>query len=188
MRRGRGEAKMPDHAISATLESLDTQPVRSGHHNPAAQATANRPVMTDRVNESSSRESKEDPNSRGKALTGDSYYQDKINRRIASQRAARLAQENAPHHGLDSLAARTKSTAPVPALPAAPAANDSPGFDLIQNRFARLGGDAPERSAVGGTSRTDRQAAARARVEQKRLERQREKAAGRVLDKENMVP
>ncbi|OTA92278.1 hypothetical protein M434DRAFT_31944 [Hypoxylon sp. CO27-5] len=65
------------------------------------------------------------------------------------------------------------------------------GFDLVQDRFARLGNPEPERSSAMNTSTSrctlppDRQAAARARLEQKKLERQRN-GGGRNRDKENV--
>lgn len=63
------------------------------------------------------------------------------------------------------------------------------GFDLVQDRFARLGNPEPERSSAMNTSRCtlppDRQAAARARLEQKKLERQKN-GGGRGRDKENV--
>ncbi|KAI0119653.1 spindle pole body formation-associated protein-domain-containing protein [Daldinia grandis] len=62
------------------------------------------------------------------------------------------------------------------------------GYDLVQDKFARLGGPEAEHTA-GNTSRctlpADRQAAARARLEQKKLERQRN---GGGRDKENIKP
>ncbi|KAI0847656.1 spindle pole body formation-associated protein-domain-containing protein [Daldinia vernicosa] len=62
------------------------------------------------------------------------------------------------------------------------------GYDLVQDKFARLGGPETEHT-TGNTSRctlpADRQAAARARLEQKKLERQRN---GGGRDKENIKP
>lgn len=62
------------------------------------------------------------------------------------------------------------------------------GYDLVQDKFARLGGPEAEHTS-GNTSRctlpADRQAAARARLEQKKLERQRN---GGGRDKENIKP
>ncbi|KAI1138900.1 spindle pole body formation-associated protein-domain-containing protein [Hypoxylon sp. FL0543] len=67
--------------------------------------------------------------------------------------------------------------------------SDAPGFDLVQHRFARLGGPEPERSSSMNTSRctlpADRVAAARARLEQKKLERQRN-GGGHSRNKENV--
>ncbi|KAI8957151.1 spindle pole body formation-associated protein-domain-containing protein [Daldinia sp. FL1419] len=66
--------------------------------------------------------------------------------------------------------------------------NEGLGYDLANDKFARLGGSEAEH-ITGNTSRctlpADRQAAARARLEQKKLERQRN---GGGRDKENIRP
>lgn len=65
---------------------------------------------------------------------------------------------------------------------------ETPGFDLLQNRFAKLGGPNPNDDTVGTANASrctlpaDRLAAARARIEQKK--RQKKNAMG----KENMRP
>jgi DNA repair exonuclease SbcCD ATPase subunit len=68
---------------------------------------------------------------------------------------------------------------------------DTPGFDLIQDRFARLGGpDITNTLLMANTSRctlpADRAAAAKARIEQRR--RDRLQAATLGYDKENIKP
>ncbi|KAI1468536.1 spindle pole body formation-associated protein-domain-containing protein [Daldinia caldariorum] len=66
--------------------------------------------------------------------------------------------------------------------------SDGLGYDLVRDKFARLGGPEADHT-TGNTSRctlpADRQAAARARLEQKRLERQRN---GGSRNKENIKP
>ncbi|KAI1776170.1 spindle pole body formation-associated protein-domain-containing protein [Hypoxylon cercidicola] len=68
--------------------------------------------------------------------------------------------------------------------------SNAPGMDPPRDRLARLRGIEPERSNSGNTSRctlpADRQAAARARLEQKILERK--NGSRRTRDKENVRP
>ncbi|KAI1391101.1 spindle pole body formation-associated protein-domain-containing protein [Hypoxylon trugodes] len=83
---------------------------------------------------------------------------------------------------------RPRSTRPVSYGNDTP---EGPGYDLVQDRFARLGGPEPERSGSANSSRctlpVDRQAAARARLAQKKLERLKN-ISGNGRDKENIHP
>ncbi|KAI0840141.1 spindle pole body formation-associated protein-domain-containing protein [Hypoxylon sp. FL0890] len=115
-----------------------------------------------------------------------------LQQKIQEERERRAtARENigAEMHGsLDKPASRRERPRSYAGRPLS-SGSEAPGFDLVQDRFARLGGPEPERSSSMNTSRctlpADRQAAARARLEQKKLERQRN-GGGRSRDKENV--
>ncbi|KAJ2970182.1 hypothetical protein NUW58_g9774 [Xylaria curta] len=68
--------------------------------------------------------------------------------------------------------------------------SEVPAIDLVQDQFSRLGGPRTDRTALGNTSRcglpAGRLAAARARLEQKKLARR--KASETGLQKENVKP
>ncbi|KAI2623220.1 spindle pole body formation-associated protein-domain-containing protein [Hypoxylon sp. NC1633] len=69
--------------------------------------------------------------------------------------------------------------------------SEAPHFDLAQDKFAPLGDTEPEHSSSANTSRNtmppERRAAAKARLEQKKLMRQKNDS-GRSRDKENVRP
>ncbi|KAI2608296.1 spindle pole body formation-associated protein-domain-containing protein [Hypoxylon fragiforme] len=71
--------------------------------------------------------------------------------------------------------------------------DDAPQYDLAQDKFARLGGSDPERSTSSPMNNSrctlpaDRRAAALARLQQKKLERQKY-SGNRSRDKENVKP
>lgn len=127
-----------------------------------------RRVMTDRVNESSPKEGRQRA-----AIAASRHTLGPSDREIM-----RGALENltAPRHDYKSKPARPLSTG-----------YDQSDIDLLQDRFAKLGGPNPNDTVMtANTSRctlpADRQAAARARLEQKRRERK------RANDKENVRP
>lgn len=102
---------------------------------------------------------------------------------------------------LEKLASRAERPRSYPSRPLS-SGTDAPGYDLMQDRFDRLGNPRPERerererensaNSSRHNSSTDRQAALQARLEQKReqkrLERQMRGGIRRMRDKENMRP
>ncbi|KAI0593057.1 spindle pole body formation-associated protein-domain-containing protein [Biscogniauxia sp. FL1348] len=116
--------------------------------------------------------------------------QDRGSRRVASTQSASTAEDKAMtmRGALErpSYRARSQTNANRPPSPE----DDEPCIDLMQDRFARLGGPSAEPAKPAPSTRctlsADRQAAARARLEQKRMQRQR--ATGRMLDKEHLRP
>ncbi|KAI1500943.1 hypothetical protein F5X99DRAFT_222665 [Biscogniauxia marginata] len=145
-------------------------------------------VLANRVNESSLRDTVRRPRPAAKDQFSLDDHQDRASRRVASTQATSLADGKATMHGaLEKPAYRTRLQSNT-SRPLTPNSDDALGIDLMQDRFARLGGPVIEPIRSGNSTRcslsADRQAAARARLEQKRMERQ--KAAGRMLDKENL--
>ncbi|KAK9769191.1 putative Spindle pole body formation-associated protein-domain-containing protein [Seiridium cardinale] len=165
-RQERMEARKRDRGL-ATVDLDARVSKNSGKDNKAMSSQPSfhsRRVMSDRVNEASAKNTKN---------------------QIGSH-ATRGPNEGALMRGaLDNLtkSRHTKSRAVRPPSPAF----DMPGFDLLQNRFAKLGGPNPNDTVLTAnasrcTLPADRQAAARARIEQKRRERQ------KGTDKENSLP
>ncbi|KAI0199012.1 hypothetical protein F4808DRAFT_225710 [Astrocystis sublimbata] len=146
-------------------------------------------VLANRVNESTRRRLRRNETSEaGEASTMDHKGSDH-GRRARSGRAASLAEDKATMHGaMDPSPRRPRPESRI-IRPASPD-DEAPVIDLVQDRFSRLGGPSADRSAVGNTSRctlpADRLAAARARLEKKKLERR--KTSGHGLDKENLRP
>ncbi|KAI8950786.1 spindle pole body formation-associated protein-domain-containing protein [Xylaria longipes] len=146
-------------------------------------------VLSNRVNESTRRRVRRNRLSE----TNDAFATDsnQINNggRISSARTTTLAEDKATMHGaIDQSTHRSRPLSRI-TRPVSPA-SEAPVIDLLQDRFSRLGGPSADRSAIGNTSRctlpADRLAAARARLEKKKLERR--KASGQSLDKENVRP
>lgn len=149
-------------------------------------------VPTNRVNESSRRRSR----SRTRQLADTNGTSAEDHNRIdsnrgtnTSARTASVPEDKATMHGaLDSPTRRSRFASRT----SRPISSDgeTPAFDLVQNRFSRLGGPSADRSATGNTSRCalppDRKASALARLAQKKMEKR--KASGRGLDKENVKP
>ncbi|RYP05704.1 hypothetical protein DL764_003629 [Monosporascus ibericus] len=195
-----------------STESLDLCPQATSVASkaPLPSMLGSRRVMSDRVNGSI-------PTDHGapSRQPGASNYHPNIgSRRVASTRltASPAKDDKYSMHGAGSLdrpmrgrRAASISNRAAPSTAAA-AADDSVAqdIDLFRlDRFARLGGpETTNRSTTGATVNAsrctlpaERQAAARARLEQKRLERQREKERVRgragsqaLLDKENVMP
>ncbi|KAI0457887.1 spindle pole body formation-associated protein-domain-containing protein [Xylaria acuta] len=146
-------------------------------------------VLSDRVNESTRRRVR-----RNQLLeTNDAFatHGNQINNggRIGTTRTTSLVEDKATMHGaIDQSTHRSRPLSRV-TRPVSPG-SEAPVIDLVQDRFSRLGSSSADRSTLGNTSRctlpADRLAAARARLEQKRLERR--KASGQSLDKENVRP
>ncbi|KAI0012765.1 spindle pole body formation-associated protein-domain-containing protein [Xylariaceae sp. FL0662B] len=158
----------------------------------ALPSSSSRRVMSDlpssRVNEPSPKDSISHRHGTAKESIASDYHQNKMSQRD-SMRAGSFASEKAVTHGtLEKPAVRegSKSNTSRPRSPS----SEAPRIDLVQDRFARLGGTEAERTGSVNSSRctlpADRQAAARARLQQKKMERQ--KASGGVLDKENIKP
>ncbi|KAL7625504.1 hypothetical protein AAE478_004724 [Parahypoxylon ruwenzoriense] len=146
-------------------------------------------VLSSRLNETSAKDA-----AARHRLSAQEPLSSDVQRGVSGQRVTRTrpmpsAEDEVELHG--ALEKPTPQTRPK-SLGSRPVSSggESPGFDLVQNKFARLGGPEPERTGTVNTSRctlpADRQAAARARLEQKRLERQ--KNGGRLRDKENVRP
>ncbi|KAI0913342.1 spindle pole body formation-associated protein-domain-containing protein [Ustulina deusta] len=182
--------KLDEKLIMEDVDALPSrQPTRSveqqslhGNHRAISD------VLSNRVNESSRRQSRRNQQSDTNDVFPTGRDQN-ASRRIASGRTAILAEEDTIMHGaLDQPIRRSRvlsrTTRPISS------GSDAPPIDLVRDQFTRLGGSSADRSALGNTSRctlpAERQAAARARLEQKRMERR--KASGRVLDKENIRP
>ncbi|KAI0969736.1 spindle pole body formation-associated protein-domain-containing protein [Xylaria arbuscula] len=137
-------------------------------------------ILSDRVNESSRRQSRRNQQSDTDNVLSRDREQNIASQRTAGERTTSLAEDKA---------IRQSRILPRTARPVSPG-GDAPAIDLVRDQFTRLGGPSSDRSALGNTSRctlpAERQAAARARIEQRRMERQ--KTGGRVLDKENVRP
>lgn len=146
-------------------------------------------VLSNRVNESSRRQARRYRQANMDDRLSTNRDQGNASGRTAGARAASLAEDNAaPHDGLDPPTRRSRALSRITRL--ASAGSEAPGIDLVQDRFSRLGGLSADRSALANASRctlpAERQSAARARLEQKRMERR--KASGQSLDKENVRP
>ena len=146
-------------------------------------------MLSNRVNESTRRQPRRLQQSNTTAASSTGGNQTSASRRVTNEETASLIEEKLVMHGaLDQPTRRlrhlSKSTRTISAT------QDAPAIDLVRDQFTRLGGTPADRSVLGNTSRcalpAERQAAARARLEQKRIERQ--KASGRVADKENVRP
>ncbi|KAI0525297.1 spindle pole body formation-associated protein-domain-containing protein [Xylaria bambusicola] len=146
-------------------------------------------VLSNRVNESSRRQSRRLQQLDAKDVSSTGNDRNSNGQRVASEQTASPTKGKPAMHGaLDQptrrLRHQSRSTRPALAL------NDASAIDLVRDQFTRLGGPAVDASAVGNTSRcalpAERQAAARARLEQKRMERR--KTSGRGFDKENVRP
>ncbi|KAF2970032.1 hypothetical protein GQX73_g3550 [Xylaria multiplex] len=146
-------------------------------------------ILSNRVNESLRRQ----PHRNHQLDTNDAFSTDRdrnnTGRRTAGARTPSLPKENAIMHGALDQPTRRSRALPRTTRPVS-SGSEAPAIDLVQDRFTRLGGPSADRSAIENTSRctlpAERQAAARARLEQKRMERR--KASGRGLDKENVRP
>ncbi|KAI0490792.1 spindle pole body formation-associated protein-domain-containing protein [Xylaria cf. heliscus] len=146
-------------------------------------------VLSHRINESTRRRLR-----RNQLLeTNDGFAADRNQLdnggRISSARTTSLAEDRATIQGaMDQSPRRSRPLSRI-TRPASPV-SEAPVIDLVQDRFSRLGGPSADRSALGNTSRcalpAGRQAAARARLEQKKLERR--KTSGQGLEKENVRP
>ncbi|KAI0123043.1 spindle pole body formation-associated protein-domain-containing protein [Xylariales sp. AK1849] len=168
------EARKRDRGVFTN--DLDMVTSKSLETSKASQMpTGSRRVMSDRVNLSSPK----------------AAYQGNKIRRVTSAYPPLDGDDKAILRGaLDSLAAyryptKSHSTRPLSS------SSEAPAFDLMQDRFARLGGPNPNDTALTAnasrcTLPADRQSAARARLEQKRRERQH--VGARANNKENMRP
>jgi hypothetical protein len=147
-------------------------------------------VLSNRVNESSGRNLSRHRHTNANDTLSTDRHQNKAERRIASAQNASRADDKAAVHGaLDQPAARRPRTVSRVNRPVS-SGSEAPAIDLVQDRFSRLGGLSTDRSVLGNTSRctlpADRLAAARARLEHKKMERR--KAGGDGRDKENVRP
>lgn len=146
-------------------------------------------VLSNRVNESSRRQARRHRQANPDDRLSTNHDQNIARGRTANARTASLAEDNAaPHDALDQPTRRPRALSRLNRLVSS--GSEAPRFDLVQDRFSRLGGPSADRSALANASRctlpAERQSAARARLEQKRMERR--KASGRSLDKENVRP
>ncbi|KAH8663990.1 spindle pole body formation-associated protein-domain-containing protein [Xylariales sp. PMI_506] len=161
--RRRERCMLTNDYAKPVSNSLEKQP-----HLSAGQ----RRVMSDRVNESSP-----------KGITDRAR-----SRRVTSTHSALGTDKDIMRGVLDNITtSRYPSRTTVDRI--LTESTNSPGIDLVQNRFARLGGFNPNDTVLTAnmsrcTLPAERQAAARARLEQKRRERQ--NFSIRVNDKENM--
>ncbi|KAI0422082.1 spindle pole body formation-associated protein-domain-containing protein [Xylaria grammica] len=178
-----------DKLIMEDMDTLSSQQATGGvrqqsvHNNQRVISD----VLSNRVNESSRRRSRKYQLDTINAFSND--RDQTAARNMASARAASLSEEKATMHGaLGQPTGQSKGLSRT--MRPVPPGSETPAIDLVQDRFTRLGGPSADRSTLGNTSRctlpAERQAAARARLEQKRMERR--KASGQVLDKENVKP
>ncbi|KAI0434681.1 spindle pole body formation-associated protein-domain-containing protein [Xylaria sp. FL1042] len=188
----RHEAKKPDEEL--ILEDVDALPSRQTTIGAEQQSLhsshgAVSDVLSNRVNESSRRQSRRNQRADMNDVLSAGRDQSTADGRIATERTASVAKERSIMHGALHQSTRRPRFLPRSTRPVSPG-GDTPAIDLVRDQFTRLGGPSADRSALGNTSRctlpAERQAAARARLEQKRMERR--KASGRVLDKENVRP
>lgn len=114
-----------------------------------------------------------------------------LNLKLEEERAAQAAKNVEMHGALVNPTSRVSKPRSYYSSRPLSSGSEVPGFDLVQDRFARLGGPEPERTSSGNTSRctlpAERQAAARARLEQKKRERQKN-GSNHLRDKENIKP
>lgn len=183
-----------ENLITADTENLPTR--REDRAEGRRSRYGNRGTMSDvlsnRVNESSRRRSRS--RTRQQADTNGASAEDH-NRNDGnrgtnmSARTTSLPENKTTIHGaLDSPTRQSRLTSRA-SRPISPD-GEKPAFDLVQDRFSRLGGPSADRSVIGNASRCtlppDRKASALARLAQKKMERR--KASGRGLDKENVKP
>ncbi|GAW25404.1 putative urease accessory protein [Rosellinia necatrix] len=145
-------------------------------------------ILSNRVNESSRRQLRRNQPSETNDALAPSHGQE-ADRRTVGARTTSLAEDRTTTHGaLDPLAHRSR--APSRVTRPVSLDNETPAIDLVQDQFSRLGGPSADRTTSGNVSRcalpADRQAAARARLEQKRMEKGR--ARNQMRDKENVRP
>ncbi|KAI1331969.1 hypothetical protein F5Y16DRAFT_407760 [Xylariaceae sp. FL0255] len=208
--RRKSERKEPTdsskHQREAVLEAPDTKeapPPRSRVRRPIPDEDDRAPpdVLTDRINEASRKESrKHEKSGHGERVNSDGKRNFHYESEDTGMRKTNLSRGRpATYSGSDHKRRHSKD-------PMSPK-SDPPRIDLVQDQYSRLGAPQPpaertyegyysrlgaprsvERTPVGNTSRcglsADRQAAARARLEQKKLDRQR--ASDRPRHKENV--
>ncbi|RYO79692.1 hypothetical protein DL766_008411 [Monosporascus sp. MC13-8B] len=196
-----------------STETLDLCPLAASMASkaPLPSSLGSRRAMSDRVNGSIPT----DYGAPTKQPGASNYHPNIGSRRVASTRLTTSPAKDDKYsmHGAGSLdrpmrerrAASISNRAAPSTAAAAADDNVAQDIDLFQlDRFARLGGpETTNRATTGATANAsrctlpaDRQAAARARLEQKRLERQKEKEGMRggagsrraLLDKENVIP
>ncbi|KAI0024442.1 spindle pole body formation-associated protein-domain-containing protein [Xylariomycetidae sp. FL0641] len=167
------------------MEDSDAIPTAEGRTRKAS-----RRIMSDvpasRVNVSTRRA----PGTRDRAFADDpytdEYHRGQDSRSGAGQRVTSLATDKATLAG-EGEKPKTREELWTSANPSS--LRDVSGIDLMQNRYVRLGAADTERKDAGSASRctlpADRLAAARARLEQKKRQRQQ---TNRGLDKENLGP
>ncbi|KAJ8132752.1 hypothetical protein O1611_g868 [Lasiodiplodia mahajangana] len=190
--KGREETEKLDE--KPIMEAIDTLPSRRaarsvgqqslyGNHRPISD------VLSDRVNESSRRQARRQRQAETNDPSSINRTENNTSQRTASTRTTSLAEDRAATR--DALGQPTRRSRALSRItrPTSPD-NEAPTIDLLQDQFSRLGGPSADRSAIGNASRctlpAERQAAARARLEQKRIERR--KTSRLVLDKENVRP
>lgn len=169
----RMQARKRDRDLLSNDFDIPSKLSERSHKSKTSQlSSGTRRVMSDRVNESSP-----------KGMHGSS------GRRVASTSTTSGLKDQAIMSGaLDSFAAYRYAAKPSSSRPRS-ADSETPGIDLVRDRFARLGGPDPNSTALTmNASRctlpADRLAAAKSRLELKR----RGKAGGYVNNKENMRP
>ncbi|KAI0408104.1 hypothetical protein F4802DRAFT_550524 [Xylaria palmicola] len=191
---GKREDEAEKHNATSIKKSVDVVLARRAGRGGIEQETlrADHRVMSDvlcdRVNESSRRQPQRHQQPGTYDVFGTHHNPNNAGRRTASARTAHLAGDvtrmrgalDQPVHRSGPLSRITRAASP---------GSETPAIDLVRDQFSRLGGPSADRSSLGNTSRctlpADRQAAARARLEQKK---ERRKAKGQVLDKENERP
>ncbi|KAI1284621.1 spindle pole body formation-associated protein-domain-containing protein [Xylaria sp. FL0933] len=188
----RNEAKkLDDELILEDMDALPSQPAtrsveqQSLHGNYRAVSD----VLSNRVNGSSRRQSRRNQQIATNDVLSTGRDQNTTGGRMTTERTASVAEERTNTNGAIHQPTRQSRVLSRTVRPVSPA-GDTPAIDLVRDQFTRLGGPSADRSALGNTSRctlpAERLAAARARLEQKRMERR--KGSGRVLDKENVRP
>ncbi|KAI0885183.1 uncharacterized protein GGS22DRAFT_162981 [Annulohypoxylon maeteangense] len=118
-----------------------------------------------------------------RARSGSSRANDFFNQKLAEARAAVRTDKDVEMHGARSPdKSRARSNRPLSF------GDEAIRFDLMEDKFARVGGPEVERSSMNASRSTlsaERKAAAQARLDQKKRERQRN-GGDRSRDKENV--
>ncbi|KAI1462255.1 spindle pole body formation-associated protein-domain-containing protein [Annulohypoxylon moriforme] len=119
-----------------------------------------------------------------RARSGSTPANDFFNQKLAEARAAARADKDTEMHGGRSpVKTRSHSNRPVSF------GGEALSFDLLEDKFARVDGPEAERSSANASRSTlsaERKAAAQARLDQKKRERQKNNSGDRSRDKENV--
>ncbi|KAH9909751.1 spindle pole body formation-associated protein-domain-containing protein [Xylariomycetidae sp. FL2044] len=173
-RKGRRRERLREEEL--IIEDSDIEPPRplAKPNTSTSPPTAMFGALTDKKNEASSRERSR-------------HYHAHYGQPSALEEPTTLGQASAHTASTEIVPqARTKSNTSYQF----PIEDETPKIDLMQDKFTRLGAMASERTNTANNSRgtlsADRKAAARARLEQKKLDRLKSKDTSR--DKENVRP
>ncbi|KAI2643419.1 hypothetical protein GGS21DRAFT_496291 [Xylaria nigripes] len=186
--RREGSQKPNREPISERNQDLSRgQAARSTRQRPLHDSDRNQSdALSNRVNESSDVKSREHRQPTVSDAPQTDRNQDSNSRRVANTQTTSLAEDKpTTRDTVDRTTRRSRVQARTSHT--APSSSEAPVIDLIEDQFSRLGDrDASGNTAARRTLPADRQAAALARLEQKRMKRRKE--SGQGLDKENVRP